>query len=288
MPKVLRLLAPAKINLSLDVLGRRDDGYHTVEMVMQTIDLCDSITVELRHDDKIKVICQHPLAPGGPDNLAHRAADLLKKFSGSDLGVTITIDKRIPVAAGLGGGSADAAAVLKGLNMLWQLALSPEELSQVGFRLGADIPFCLLGGTALAEGIGEKLTPLPSPPRLWIVLLKPNVKVSTADIYSRYDAAAVKTRPNTQLLIEALATGDSDTFSSAMANVLETVASKYIPIIRCLKEKAMKNGALAAQMSGSGPTVFVLTSSYHQAEAIYKNLKHQVEFTHITTFREAF
>ncbi len=287
MSATLNLLAPAKINLSLDVLGRRDDGYHMVEMIMQTIGLCDSINLQARSDGHIQVLCRHPFVPEGQENLAYKTANLLKQLSGkSSLGVTITIAKGIPVAAGLGGGSADAAAVLKGLNRLWDLDLSSDQLAQAGLKLGADIPFCLMGGTALARGIGEELTKLPPPPKLWVVLLKPNVGVSTAEVYKKYNDSAVHRRPDTNRLIAALAAGSLEAISQAMANVLESVTFPRLPVLRHLKQKALEFGALAALMSGSGPTIFALTPDYRRADAIFNGLRHQVEFAYITTFKE--
>ena len=284
---MLNLLAPAKINLSLDVLGQRGDGYHIVEMVMQTIDLCDHISLEARDDEQIQVHCSHPYVPGGQDNLTYKAADLMRTLAGkNNLGVTIKIAKNIPVAAGLGGGSADAAAVLKGLNQLWGVNFSDVQLAQAGLQLGADVPFCLMGGTALARGIGEELTRLPAPAKLWVVLLKPNVGVSTADVYTNYTAGAVQQRPNTRSLIAALSSGHLEAVPMAMANVLESVTFPRLPVLRHLKQKAMEFGALAALMSGSGPTIFALTAEYRRAEAIYNGLRRQVEFAYITTFKE--
>lgn len=287
MPAPIRLLAPAKINLSLDVLGQRADGYHWVEMVLQTIGLYDHLTLEGRSDGQIQVVCRHPFVPSGRDNLAYRAADALRQLAGDpSLGATITIVKGIPAAAGLGGGSADGAAVLKGLNRLWGLGLPPVELAQAGLALGADFPFCLLGGTALARGIGEELIPLPAPPKLWVVLLKPGAGVSTAQVYADFCPAAVRRRPDTPGLVKALALGDLEGIPGAMANVLESVTLPRLPLLKQLKAEALANGALAAQMSGSGPTVFALAADYRSAQAIYSGLKHRVDFAHITTFEE--
>jgi len=287
MSALINLLAPAKINLSLDVLGQRRDGYHIVEMVMQTIDLCDYISLEVRADEQIQVHCAHSYVPGGQENLTYKAADLMRKLAGkSNLGVTIKIVKNIPVAAGLGGGSADAAAVLKGLNKLWGLNFSDVQLAQAGLQLGADVPFCLMGGTVLARGIGEELTRLPAPTKLWVVLLKPNVGVSTADVYKNYNACAVQKRPDTHRLIAALSSGPLEAVPISMANVLESVTFTRLPVLRHLKQKAMEFGALAALMSGSGPTIFALASEYRRAEAIYIGLRRQVEFAYITTFKE--
>lgn len=283
----LNLIAPAKINLSLDVLGRRVDGYHNVEMVMQTIGLWDSINFQLRTDHQVQIRCNHPSVPTAEGNIAYKAASLLKELTGKGhLGATITIEKNIPVAAGLGGGSADAAAVLKGLNALWDLKLSPRELARAGLHLGADVPFCLMGGTAIARGIGEILTPLPPPSSLWVVLLKPNVGVSTAEIYHRYNDAVVARRPNTDALVAALAAGSKDAIAEAMANVLESVTFSLLPELGQLKQQAMEYGAFASQMTGSGPTIFALAADRRQAEVICNGLKSQVDFAHITTFKE--
>ncbi|HPZ22159.1 MAG TPA: 4-(cytidine 5'-diphospho)-2-C-methyl-D-erythritol kinase [Bacillota bacterium] len=283
----LNLNAPAKINLSLDVLGRRDDGYHAVEMVMQTIGLCDTISLKSRTDGIIQVRCTHPQVPANEENIAYKAASLLKELSGNKrLGATIEIAKNIPAAAGLGGGSADAAAVLKGLNALWDLRLSPGELSRAGLQLGADVPYCLMGGTALARGIGEMLTPLPPPPSFWVVLLKPKAGVSTADVYKRYNEALVRRRPNNEALVAALAAGSEENISKAMANVLESVTFSLLPILGHLKQQALEYGAFASQMTGSGPTIFALASDSRRAAAIYNGLKNQVDFAYITTFKE--
>jgi len=288
MPTSLLLTAPAKVNLSLDVLGHREDGYHFVEMVLQTIDLCDEIKVERTTNGKIKVICSHPHVPTSQDNLVWKAAQLLREECGGTrgLGATITISKNIPVAAGLAGGSSNAATVMKGLNQLWGLNLPESELARIGLRLGADIPFCLRGGTALARGIGEELTTISSPPKLWVVLFKPNVGVSTAEVYKNYDETIVRRRPNNRALLTAIESGDLQAMAAAMENVLESVTFGRLPLLLRLKQKAMELGALTALMSGSGPTIYALTPDYRRAIAIYNGLKHQVEFSYITTFKE--
>ena len=285
MPQLV-LTAPAKLNLSLDVVGRRTDGYHLVEMVMQSIELCDHISLASRTDGQIKIACTHPHVPTGPKNLVWQAAQLLAQASGKSSGVTITLGKSIPVAAGLAGGSTDAAAVLMGLNRMWGLNLEARELAQLGLKLGADVPFCLMGGTALAQGIGEKLTPLPPPPPLWVVLLKPNIGVSTAEVYNNYRGTDVRTRPCTQSLVDAIQAGAASSMVQAMGNVLESVTFAKLPLLRQLKRKALELGALAALMSGSGPTIFALTKEYREATAIVNALKHLVDFTCITTFKE--
>ncbi|MGI6365781.1 MAG: 4-(cytidine 5'-diphospho)-2-C-methyl-D-erythritol kinase [Bacillota bacterium] len=287
MAKPLTLAAAAKINLSIDVLGRREDGYHQVEMVMQTIELCDQVILEPGETGVIRVHCSHPHVPSGRENLVWKAANLLRqKYGSPELGADIAIVKNIPVAAGLAGGSTDAAATLKGLNQLWKLNLPHSELAKLGAELGADIPFCLMGGTALARGIGEELTPLPSPPKLWVTLLKPNLGISTAEVYRHYVGSRVQRRPDTRALIAALHAADSRAMANSMANVLESVTFARLPLLRRLKQRAMEFGALVAQMSGSGPTIYALTEDYRRAAAIANGLRHQVEFTHITSFKE--
>lgn len=282
----LTISAPAKINLSLDVVGRREDGYHNVEMIMQSIDLCDIVKLERTSNPKINLICRHPFVPSGPENLAWKAANLLQKKYQVRYGTVIRISKNIPVAAGLAGGSSDAAAVLKGLNQLWGLELTEAELAQAGLSLGADIPFCLRGGTAYATGIGENLTIIPSPPKLWVVLLKPNIGISTAEVYKNYSGQLVRRRPDTKGMLKALENGDMQALADGMANVLESVTFARLPLLKRLKQKALELGALAAMMSGSGPTIFALTPEYKRAVAIYNGLKHLVEFSYITSFKE--
>jgi 4-diphosphocytidyl-2-C-methyl-D-erythritol kinase len=289
MADQLVLSAPAKINLSLDVLGKREDGYHQVEMVMQSVELADRISLERTANNTIRVLCPHPYVPSGSENLAWKAACLLRDRYGSDSrGVIIRIQKNIPVAAGLAGGSSDAAAVLRGLNELWKLNLSDKGLAEAGLSLGADVPFCLKGGTALAQGIGEQLTPLPSPPKLWVLLFKPNVGVSTAEVYKNYDGSLVRKRPDTNRLVWAIESGNLPELAGAMANVLESVTFSRLPMLLRLKQKALELGAMSAMMSGSGPTVFALTPEYRKAVAIFNGLKHQVEFAYITTFKEGY
>jgi 4-diphosphocytidyl-2-C-methyl-D-erythritol kinase len=289
MSSSLELLAPAKINLSLDVIARREDGYHLVEMVVQTIDLCDRIVLEETKSSELKLICPHPYVPSGADNLAWQAAALLREEYGHpNLGATITITKNIPVAAGLAGGSTDAAAVLKGLNQLWRLNLPERELTKLALKLGADVPFCLRGGTALARGIGEELTVLPPPPKLWIILFKPNVGISTREVYEAFDEIKVHKRPRTESLLAAICAGDPQGMSGAMANVLESVTFARFPLLQRLKQKALELGATAALMSGSGPTIFALTPDYRRAVTIFNALKHQVEFACATTFKEGY
>lgn len=266
MPLVLQ--ARAKVNLLLDVLGRREDGYHELSTVLQSIALSD--VLEFRPARYLRVTSDHPALPVGTANLAGRAAAALAATCGRDEGADIRIIKRIPVAAGLGGGSADAAAALVGLNSLWQLGLSPDELHQVAATVGSDVPFCLSGGTALATGRGEILTPLSPLPPWWIILVKPFFAVSTAAVYQAYCPEAVPAHPDTGAMLAAVGRRDRAGIAVKMANVLETVTLAAYPVLREIKEHLLRLGAEACLVSGSGPTVFALFAGRSAAEAAYE------------------
>lgn len=269
----IKIKARAKINLTLDVIGKRPDGYHEVAMVMQTIDLYDQITLTST-DGGIEVSANHPDIPLGPANLVYKAAMVARPvgFSG---GVHIHIEKNIPMAAGLAGGSADAAAVLKGLNRLWRLNRSLEDLLELGSCVGSDVPFCILGGTALATGRGEKLTPLKDAPEMWLVLVKPSVGVSTKEVYSQFDAGRVDRRPDNDIMIRALAAGDTRIVMENLVNVLESVTLRLYPEVTWLKGRMLQAGAQAALMSGSGPTVFGIVPDLTAAEQVAERLKQE-------------
>lgn len=248
--------AYAKINIGLDVLRRRADGYHEVKMIMQTVDIYDELVLEKRKEPGIELRMDNRELPSGGDNLICRAADLLfreKKITG---GVNISLTKRIPIAAGMAGGSADAAAALRGVNELFDLGYSLTELQALGVGLGADIPYCLAGGTMLSEGIGEILTPLPAPPAAHLVIAKPDINVSTAFVYGNLHADRLAWHPDIDGMIAALQKGDLDGITGRLGNVLETVTVKAHPVIEQIKELLRKQGAENALMSGSGPTVF--------------------------------
>ena len=248
--------AYAKINIGLDVLRRRADGYHEVKMIMQTVDIYDELVLERRKEPGIELCMDNRELPSGGDNLICRAADLLfreKKITG---GVNISLTKRIPIAAGMAGGSADAAAALRGVNELFDLGYSLKELQALGVGLGADIPYCLTGGTMLSEGIGEILTPLPAPPAAHLVIAKPDINVSTAFVYGNLHADSLAWHPDIDGMIAALQKGDLDGITGRLGNVLETVTVKAHPVIEQIKELLRKQGAENALMSGSGPTVF--------------------------------
>jgi 4-diphosphocytidyl-2-C-methyl-D-erythritol kinase len=259
----ITLTAPAKVNYRLDVLRRRDDGYHDLRMIMQPIDLCDEVAIRRVEQPGIAVHCGADGVPEGEGNIAWRAARALFDPADAGFGLRIDIIKRIPVAAGLGGGSSDAAAVLDGVNRLLGLGLSRERLREVGVTLGADVPFFLLGGPALAEGIGERLTPLEGIPRAWLVLVNPGIPVSTAWVYGNVNLSLT-----TGHLIPyiPLFYGDLSEVAAILANDLERVTMEAHPVIARIKERLLAAGALGALMSGSGPTVFGLFDRQQAAE----------------------
>ncbi|MGG2057322.1 4-(cytidine 5'-diphospho)-2-C-methyl-D-erythritol kinase [Lysinibacillus pakistanensis] len=269
---MLYVKAPAKINLTLDVLYKRPDNYHEVEMVMTTVDLADRISLESREDGTIEIISTDNFVPNDHRNFAYQAARLIKDTYGIGQGVSITIEKEIPIAAGLAGGSSDAAATLKGLNELWNLGLSIDELAELGAKIGSDVSFCVYGGTALATGRGEKIQELPAPPNCWVVLAKPKIGVSTAEVYGGLKVEGLE-HPNTKQMIRAIEMEDYELLCSSLGNVLETVTFKLHPEVVMLKEQMKRFGADATLMSGSGPTVFGLVDSEARVSRIYNGLR---------------
>ncbi|HEX3031465.1 MAG TPA: 4-(cytidine 5'-diphospho)-2-C-methyl-D-erythritol kinase [Bacillota bacterium] len=267
MAESVQIIAPAKINLSLDVLGKREDGYHQVSMIMQTISLADTITLE-KTARGISLTCDNPALPVNEGNLAYRAAVVFKQATGYSGGVEINISKRIPVEAGLAGGSTDAAAVLKGLNDLTGNRLEDDQLRTLGAALGSDVPFCISGGTALATGRGELIQPLRPVPQLNIIVVKPPFGVSTAKVYGRLDLKKVTDRPDTEAMLEAIAAGDAQRIIALGANVLESVTLKEYPPVEILKNRLKQLGAEGVLMSGSGPTVFGFVKTPEQGQAI--------------------
>lgn len=272
----LTVKAFAKINLSLDVLGTLPNGYHEVKMVMQTVSLFD--TVELtKQDEGITLGCSLKFLPTGPENLAYRAAEAFFKETGISGGVKIYLKKHIPVGAGLAGGSSNAAAVLTGLNRLYDANLSTHKLCEIGTTLGADVPYCIIGGTRLAEGIGEKLSPLPRLPYCHIVLVKPAFSISTKWAYDNIDACPDIAHPPTDKLIEALHNSDLYAICNNMGNVLEDVSIAHHPVLSSVKDDLYSLGAIGAQMSGSGPTVFGIfddeEKALHAKDVLWKKYK---------------
>ena len=257
---VLEIQAQAKLNLSLDVLRRREDGYHEMRMVMQTVDLCDQIRLETGTGEPLRMSSSLGFLPANEKNLAAAAALRLCEAVGADHGgLSIRLEKRIPVCAGLAGGSADAAAVLRGLNALLSLGLSREELAEVGARVGSDVPYCVRGGTALAEGRGERLTPLPPLPKCWVVLCKPEFSISTPALFAKIDSVRLRCRPDTQGAVAALGAGDLAGVARRMYNVFEdALPERQHARVNDLKNVLIQCGALGASMSGTGPTAFGL------------------------------
>jgi len=249
--KTVQLNAPAKVNYRLDVLRKRPDGYHDLRMIMQRIDLCDQVDITVTAAPGIKVTCGKAGVPDGPGNIAWRAADLLLRQAGCDAGVEIAITKRIPVAAGLGGGSSDGAAVLMGINQLLNLGYSDDQLMEIGVKLGADVPFFIFRKTALAEGIGERLTPLDRVAPAWLAIVNPNVHVSTAWVYQNLQLTPGSETVKLPRFYDSIAD-----ICAILSNDLESVTIQRFPVIAEIKEKLLKTGAEGALMSGSGPTVF--------------------------------
>ncbi|MDO5573641.1 MAG: 4-(cytidine 5'-diphospho)-2-C-methyl-D-erythritol kinase [bacterium] len=269
----IRLRALAKINLGLDVVRRRDDGYHEVRMIMQNIGLYDSIFMQKIDSDEIKVSTNLYYLPTNENNLVYKAAKLIKDEFGIKSGVIIELQKHIPVAAGMAGGSSDAAAVLYGMNQLFSLKLTKQELMDRGVRIGADVPYCIMRGTALSEGIGEILTPLPPMPRCPILIAKPGISVSTKYVYEHLHANELTRHPDIDGIVAAIKAKDIHGVADRLENVLETVTEKEYPVITELKDFMKAHGALNAIMSGSGPTVFGIYDDTAIAERACEELK---------------
>lgn len=248
--------APAKINLTLDVLHRRQDGYHELEMIMQTIKLKDRVSVRVIPEQAIQIFTDHIKLPIDGRNIAYKAAKMMIDEFKIDSGLKITLHKKIPVAAGLAGGSSNAAAVIMAVNELFELKKTKDELMVLGKRIGADVPFCIQRGTALATGIGEKLEVLNKIPKLSLLLVKPPYAVSTKEVYSRLDISHIKQRPKTKAMIESIARQDVGGIATHLCNVLEEVTLELHPELKEIKKTLIQKGAMGSLMSGSGPTIF--------------------------------
>lgn len=273
MSKSIYLNAYAKINLGLDVIGKRPDGYHEVRMIMQNIRLYDRISIHATNSPKIKLETNLPYVPTNKNNIVYKAAKLLINKYQIKSGLYINLNKKIPVSAGLAGGSTDAAATLFGMNQLFNLNLSLEELMDLGVTLGADVPYCLMGGTALSEGIGEKLSKLPNFPMCHILIVKPNINVSTQKVYQNFKLSEVSSHPDIDSIIKGLKEKNLGETVKHFANVLENVTSKKHPEIKVIKGKMMDQGALNAIMSGSGPTVFGIFDDLKKAKDAFYYFK---------------
>ena len=269
----LKLKAKAKINLGLDVVRKREDGYHEVRMIMQMINLYDKITLRKKTEPGITVTTNLAYLPVNEDNLVYRAAKLLMDEFQVDGGLEIELQKYIPVAAGMAGGSTDAAAVMVGVNRIFQLGLNKKQLMERGVKIGADVPFCIMRGTALAEGIGEELTPLPAMPHCSLVIAKPKIHVSTKFVYGNLKVRELTEHPDIDGQVQALRENDLEQLVARMGNVLETVTIPAYPVIDEIKHTMMKYGAMGAMMSGSGPTVFGIFEKEDKAQEVCRLLK---------------
>lgn len=261
----ISLKAYAKINIGLDVTGKLPDGYHLVKMIMQNIDLYDEVVLTENASGDIRLDMNVDFLPTDERNLAYKAAKLMKEDFGIDRGIDIYIRKNIPAAAGMAGGSTDAAAVMTGMNKLFDLNIDRNILMEHGLKLGADVPYCIMGGTALAEGIGEKLTQLSPCPDCYVLVAKPDISVSTAYVYTNLVLDDTTVHPDIDMVRNALESGDIRTAAQNMGNLLENVTQKEYPVISEIKHIMDDNGALGSLMSGSGPTVFGLFDDYGTA-----------------------
>ncbi|MDF2671887.1 MAG: 4-(cytidine 5-diphospho)-2-C-methyl-D-erythritol kinase [Clostridiales bacterium] len=271
MDKII-VKCPGKINLSLDVVGIREDGYHLLKTIMQNISLFDEVKIKKTEGD-INLYCNNGNVPCNSSNTAYKAASILIDKFHLKAGVDIVIEKRIPVAAGLAGGSADAAGVIIGMNELFELGMSDEDMMRIGVRIGADVPFCIIGSTALAEGIGEVLTPLCSLEDMWCVLAKPDIAISTMEVYAKLKIDEIPKHPNTLKLKEYIEKKEIKNMAQNMVNVLENVTIKENPVIFNIKNIMMEFQALGSLMSGSGPTVFGVFEDKISAEGCYNRLR---------------
>lgn len=269
----IQLKAMAKINLGLDVVRKREDGYHELRMVMQMISLFDKVSIEKMREPGIKVETNLSFLPVNENNIVYKAADMLKKEFGISTGVSIKLEKHIPVAAGMAGGSSDGATVLYGMNRIFNLGLTKRELMERGVKLGADVPYCLLRTTALSEGIGEVLTTLKPMPKCFILIAKPGINVSTKAVFGKLKADEIKTHPDIDAIVKAVNDGNLHDIAAHLGNTLETVTIKDYPVIEEIKQAMKADGALGALMSGSGPTVFGLFDDERLANRSYQHLR---------------
>lgn len=282
----LQLKAYGKINLGLDVIRKRPDGYHDLDMIMQMVDVYDDVIIEKKAGEEIVVKADAAVLSNGKDNLAYMAAKMLFDEFGIKSGVEITIHKRIPIAGGMAGGSSDCATTLIGINEMFNLGLSKQQLMERGVKLGADVPYCVLGGTAIARGIGEVLTPLPTPPQCHVIIAKPPISVSTAYVYGHIRPDEITKRPDIEQMTLAIKEQDLNKLSNLLYNVMEEVTVSEYPVIEKLKSIMLEKGALNSIMSGSGPTVFGLFDDREKAQAAMKALdsKELTEQLYLTKF----
>ena len=256
----------SKVNLGLDVIRRRDDGYHEVRMIMQTLKLCDELYIEETSTSDIRISCNNETLECDENNLIYKAAKLIMDEAKIERGLDIRLVKNIPIAAGMAGGSSDAAATLVALNKLFDINFDVKKLKEIGVRIGADVPYCIEGGTQLSEGIGEKLTRLKDAPQCFVVVAKPHIGVSTKYVYENLHVDTIKRHPDIDSMLKGIDEGNLSKISSCMENILENVTQKKYPVIAMLKEKLKSMGALNSLMSGSGPTVFGLFDDEDKAK----------------------
>jgi len=277
----MKIKAYAKINIALDVVGKREDGYHLLRMIMQTIDLYDTIEIE-KINSGIKLKCNKHYVPTDERNLAYKAAKLFKETYSIDDGVDIKLNKNIPVSAGLAGGSTDAAGVLKLMNKMFEINADDDELKALGLKLGADVPYCINGGTALCEGIGEEITQLKQFKDKILILIKPPFGVSTKEVYKSFDLSRAIFHPRIEALIESMENDDIYFVANNMKNLLENVTLKRHRVISSIKEEVILNGSIGTMMSGSGPTVFAFFDDMLQAQTCYDSMKKKYKDVFIT------
>ena len=271
----IELKALGKINLGLDILGRRDNGYHDVRMVMQTVFLYDRVILEKSRKPGIEIVTNLNYLPANENNIAYKAAKLLADEFRIRDGIRITLEKHIPVAAGMAGGSSNAAAVLHGMNRMYGLGLSEEGLKERGVKLGADVPYCIMRGTVLAEGIGENLPPLAPMPKCYILIAKPALSASTRIVYEKFDRLEDIRHPDIDGILAGIKSGNLRQTAAGMGNVLEQVMLPEYPVLQRIKEAMLKGGALNAMMTGSGPTMFGIFEKRSQAKTAMALIKKQ-------------
>jgi len=273
--------AYGKINISLDVVGKREDGYHLLKMIMQNVDLYDSLSFQ-KCNKGINISCNKPYIPTDEKNLVYKAAKLFMDTYNISEGINIYLKKNIPVAAGMAGGSADAAAVFKALREVFGIEVDDSELMDLGVKIGADVPYCIMGGTALCEGIGDIITPLAPFKNQILVLVKPNFGVSTKEVYKNLDTSKIFKHPDTDALIKAMKEEKLEDVCSGMKNLLENVTLRKYPVLKRIKEDMIRMGAMGAMMSGSGPTIFAFFDDMLKAQRCYDKFKIQYKEVYIT------
>ena len=273
--------AYGKINISLDIVGKREDGYHLLKMIMQNVDLYDSMSFE-KCNKGINITCNKPYIPTDERNLVYKAAKLFMDTYDIKEGINIYLKKNIPVAAGMAGGSADAAAVFKALTQVFKIDVDDNELMNLGVKIGADVPYCIMGGTALCEGIGEIITPLAPFKNHILVLVKPNFGVSTKEVYKNLDISKIFKHPDTEELIKAMEEERLEDVCHNMKNLLENVTLRKYPVLKRIKEDMIKMGAMGSMMSGSGPTIFAFFDDMLKAQRCYDKFKTQYKEVYIT------